>query len=57
MGKFHPMARRIAFVRAQSFGGETMDAIPVEPVAAALDALLGDPARDDKPVVVSRVFG
>jgi hypothetical protein len=34
-----------------------MALIPVEAVASALDALLDDPTLDDKPVVVSRVFG
>ncbi len=55
--KFHPMARRLKIVRAQDFGGDTMDKIPVEAVAAGLDALLADPTLDDKPAVVSRVFG
>ena len=55
--KFHPRARRLKIVRAQSYGGDTMDRIPVEAVAAALDALLADPTLDDKPAFVSRVFG
>jgi ADP-heptose:LPS heptosyltransferase len=57
VAKFHPMARRLKIVRAQSYGGDTMDRIPVDGVDAALDALLADQTLDDKPVVVSRVFG
>lgn len=38
--KFAPRAGRAAILRAQDFGGDTMDAIPQAAVAAALAALL-----------------
>ena len=38
--KFAPAAERLTVIRAQDFGGEEMAAIPVEPVMAALKALL-----------------
>jgi len=38
--KFTPMARRIAIVKAQDFGGREMDLIPLEAVAKAVDAEL-----------------
>jgi ADP-heptose:LPS heptosyltransferase len=38
--KFAPLARRLAVVRAQQFGGDTMDSIPVDAVAEAVDSLL-----------------
>lgn len=37
--KFAPLARRLKIIRAQEFGGDAMAAIPVDAVAAALDAL------------------
>jgi ADP-heptose:LPS heptosyltransferase len=55
--KAYPMARRLKLVTAQAFGGDAMDLIPVDAVAAALDTLLADPSADDKPVVVSRALG
>ncbi|SRR5258708_6900829 len=54
--KAYPMARRLKLVMAQRFGGEAMDLIPVDAVAAALETLLADPAADDKPVVVSEIL-
>ena len=36
--KFAPVARKIAVLRAQDFGGETMDAIPLDAVAKALQS-------------------
>lgn len=38
--KFAPLARRVAIVTAQRFGGTEMDAIPVDAVSAAIEALL-----------------
>lgn len=38
--KFAPMTRRIRVLRAQDFGGETMEAIPLPAVADALGQLL-----------------
>ena len=38
--KFAPFVSRGAVLRAQDFGGDTMDAIPVDAVDAALDTLL-----------------
>jgi len=38
--KFAPAAERLTVIRAQDFGGEEMAAIPVDPVMAALKALL-----------------
>lgn len=35
--KFAPAARRLTVLRAQDFGGATMDAIPIEAVLSALD--------------------
>jgi ADP-heptose:LPS heptosyltransferase len=40
--KFAPATRRLAVVRAQDFGAEAMDAIPVEAVAGALEGLIGE---------------
>lgn len=37
--KFAPAARRLALLRAQDWGGETMDLIPYDAVAAALSGL------------------
>lgn len=39
--KFAPAAQRLSLIRAQEFGAEAMDAIPVAAVTAALDGLLG----------------
>ena len=41
--KFAPAAERLTVIRAQDFGGEDMADIPVEPVKAALTALLAAP--------------
>jgi ADP-heptose:LPS heptosyltransferase len=38
--KFAPLARRLAVVTAQAFGGTDMSAIPVDAVAAAIESLL-----------------
>jgi len=38
--KFMPMARRVAIVKAQDFGGREMALIPLKAVAAAVDGLL-----------------
>lgn len=38
--KFAPLARRLKIIRAQEFGGDSMAAIPVDAVAAALDAIV-----------------
>lgn len=40
--KFAPAARMLTVVRAQDFGAEAMDAIPVAAVATALDRLLAE---------------
>jgi ADP-heptose:LPS heptosyltransferase len=42
-----PFTQRGAVVRAQDFGGATMDAIPVEPVFAAVEAIIAD--QSDRP--------
>ncbi|MCR6629396.1 MAG: glycosyltransferase family 9 protein [Magnetospirillum sp.] len=42
--KFAPWATRARIVRAQDFGSDSMDAIPIEAVQAALAALDGDGA-------------
>ena len=38
--KFAPAARRLAIVEAQHFGASTMEAIPLDAVAAALERIL-----------------
>ena len=38
--KFTPMARRVAIVRAQDFGGRELELIPLEAVASAVDEML-----------------
>jgi ADP-heptose:LPS heptosyltransferase len=43
--RFRPVAARSALIRAAEFGGTEMAAIPVEPVAAALEALIGGRGR------------
>ena len=40
-GKFAPSAERLRLVRAQDFGADAMDAIPVDAVLGAVEALLG----------------
>jgi ADP-heptose:LPS heptosyltransferase len=42
--KFAPVARRLVVVKAQDWGSEAMDAIPIEAVAKALDRLINDGA-------------
>lgn len=39
--RWAPFGERVVTVRAQEFGGETMEAIPVEAVSGAVDRLLG----------------
>ena len=39
--RWAPFGERVVIVRAQDFGGETMEAIPVEAVSGAVDRLLG----------------
>ena len=39
--RWAPMAPARAVVRAQDYGGDGMDAIPMEPVLAAVEMLLG----------------
>lgn len=39
--KFAPAARELAVIKAQQFGTDSMDAIPVDAVAAALDQMAG----------------
>lgn len=46
--KFAPAAKRLAVLRAQDFGGETMDAIPLDAVADALQ-LSGEGPGDAAP--------
>jgi ADP-heptose:LPS heptosyltransferase len=41
--RWRPFTASGAVLRAQAFGGTTMDAIPVEPVFAAVQSLIGDP--------------
>lgn len=43
--KFRPMATRSSVLRAQDFGGEAMDRIPLEAALAALEALLNPSAH------------
>jgi ADP-heptose:LPS heptosyltransferase len=38
--KFAPLTARLSIIRAQDFGGDTMDAIPLSPVAEAVDRWL-----------------
>jgi hypothetical protein len=45
--KFAPTARRLAILRAGSFGGDTMAAIPVDAVVAAVDEAVA--AGPDRP--------
>ncbi|MBL8808391.1 MAG: glycosyltransferase family 9 protein [Rhodospirillales bacterium] len=42
--KFAPVARRLAVLRAQDFGGSAMEAIPIEAVRAALQSSMADAA-------------
>jgi len=42
--KFAPDAKRSTVLRAQDFGGHTMDAIPLDAVVAALQSSIGAPA-------------
>jgi ADP-heptose:LPS heptosyltransferase len=39
--KFAPITPRLTVLRAQSFGGDSMDAIPLTAVSDAIDAILG----------------
>ena len=40
--RWAPFGERVIIVRAQDFGGETMESIPVEAVSDAIDRLLGE---------------
>jgi ADP-heptose:LPS heptosyltransferase len=44
-GRWAPFGERVVIVRAQEFGGETMETIPVESVSGAVKKLLGAPIR------------
>jgi ADP-heptose:LPS heptosyltransferase len=43
--RWAPFGERVVIVRAQDFGGDTMEAIPVGAVSSAVDALLQSPGR------------